>query len=58
MKLDGNQPLELKLHLPQENIAQYKKQIPLKIRSRIRWQNYVDGTKSVWYCLCSGISKH
>jgi methyl-accepting chemotaxis protein len=42
-KLENNLPLELELLLPQENITQYEKQIPLKIRGRISWQKHVDG---------------
>jgi methyl-accepting chemotaxis protein len=42
-KLEDKHILELELLLPQENITQYEKQIPLKIRGRISWQKHVDG---------------
>ncbi len=42
-KLDAAHPVELAVCLPLDDLNQYEKQEPLKLRGRVRWQRVEDG---------------
>ena len=42
-KLDNAGMVELAVCLPQDDLGQYKRQNPLKLRGRVSWQRFEDG---------------
>ena len=46
-KLDSKRPVDLAVYLPQEELAQYEHQNPLRLRGKISWQRAENGK-----CLC------
>jgi methyl-accepting chemotaxis protein len=42
-KLDAAQPVELAVYLPLDDLGQYEKQDPLRLRGRVSWQREEDG---------------